>query len=178
VLGLVTATSIVLVQQTANKQEDNSPPSTTSIEPPKNESKPWPEDAVLISGSYYRFYPEHLSWEQARSRCKDLGGQLAVVTSPTINDKLTQMVLDAGWKEIWLGGTDKQREGHWVWEDGTALDDGFTKWFKNQPNNKQGEEHYLVLWAVREGQWVDQPNVAHPLHKPGFVCQWKPESGR
>lgn len=170
-------TKVVPVEREAAPPE-SSPRPAPSVQPPPGKSQPWPEDAVLISGSYFRFYPEQLAWEQARARCKDLGGQLAVVNSPLVNDRLTQMVLDAGWKEGWLGGTDKQQEGHWVWEDGTVLNGGFSKWSKNQPNNKQGEEHYLLLWAVHEGEWVDQPNVTHPLHKPGFLCQWKPESKR
>jgi hypothetical protein len=78
---------------------------------------------------------------------------------------------DHGVAAAWLGATDEQVEGQWVWVDGTPM--RYSNWSPvgKQPNNKQGLEHYAVIWIAHDGKWSDQPNQSTELH-PGFVCQW------
>jgi hypothetical protein len=61
-----------------------------------------------------------------------------------------------------------------VWLDGSRFT--YTNWNTGQPNNKQEREHYLLIWAVQDGKWSDQPNVS-TQHRPGFVCQWDQPDG-
>ncbi len=140
---------------------------STGEAPPK--AARYPEDAVAFGGSRYKVFPEQLSWHEAKKRCEDMGGHLAVVTGEPENAFLTAQVLRAGLAEAWLGATDEKAEGRWVWVDGTPM--AFLHWGPSQPNNKQQEEHYLMLWAAQNGQWADQPSRS-TQHKPGFICEW------
>ncbi len=137
--------------------------------PPSAAPTKMPADAAAFGGKHYRFYPEQIAWKEAKAKCEELGGRLAIITGAAQNDFLTKLVLDAGKRESWLGATDEVEEGKWVWVDGTRMD--YKNWESTQPNNKGGVEHYLVLWAVQQGVWVDQPNVS-TQHQPGYLCEW------
>lgn len=126
--------------------------------------------AVTSGGRVYKFYPEQLSWHDARKKCESLGGRLAVVKDRETNDLLTNLVLEAKKQEAWLGATDEKEEGKWVWVDGSEME--YKNWYDYQPNNKNNEEHYLLLYAAQKGRWCDQPNEAQAQHKPGFLCEW------
>jgi WD40 repeat protein len=69
---------------------------------------------------------------------------------------------------VWIGATDEQKEGEWKWIDGKPL--AFTKWGPGQPNNKQNEEHYLMLFLAQR-EWSDQPDRSSQ-HTTYFVCEW------
>lgn len=132
---------------------------------------PPPTDAKKHGNSYYKVYPEWMTWQQARDRCLTLGGRLAVVRDRDTNDFLTGLVRDAKKEEAWLGATDEVKEGKWVWVDGSAM--VYTNWDTavQQPDNKDGAEHYLILRAGVFGKWSDQPNISTQF-TPGFICQW------
>ena len=38
----------------------------------------------------------------------------------------------------------------------------YTNWepLGNQPNNKRGVEHFLILRVVSDGKWCDQPDIS------------------
>jgi hypothetical protein len=63
-----------------------------------------------------------LSYLEASARCEELGGQLARIDSADENAALSEaaaaLALDA-----YLGGTDADDEGLWVWPDGSVFDD-------------------------------------------------------
>jgi hypothetical protein len=128
-----------------------------------------PADAKEFLGKHYKVFPQELTWHEARLRCQRLGGHLAVVTSEEENRFLTSLLKERGLAEAWIGATDERVEGRWVWVDGTPM--GYSNWGPQQPNNKQGLEHYVVLRVDVDGKWSDQPNASNQ-HHPGFVCQW------
>lgn len=33
-----------------------------------------------------------------------------------------------GYYSVWIGGSDEQEEGKFMWVDGTAVDDGYHNW--------------------------------------------------
>ena len=130
-----------------------------------------PVDAKVLGGKAYRVFPEQVTWHEARARCAGLGGHLAVVTGEAENRFLTSLVKGRGLGGAWLGATDEQAEGRWLWVDGTPL--RYSNWDlpNKQPNNKQGIEHYMVLLTRFDGSWCDQPDDGRQEH-PGYVCQW------
>ena len=140
-------------------------------------SNPWPEDAIEYNGHRYKFYTEYMSWKLAKVRCEKMGGNLVAIQSLGENVRVEALILEAGWEESWIGATDEAHEGSWKWVTGDIVDRGFTNWHGTQPNNKRNVEHYMVMWAIRDGQWVDQPNYSHQ-HKRGFVCEWVVGKGR
>jgi hypothetical protein len=137
-----------------------------------------PADAKEFRGKFYKVYRQQLSWREARFKCQELGGHLSIVKSEDENRFLSLLMKSKGVSVVWLGATDEKAEGSWVWVDGDQL--GYTNWNPTQPNNKQGQEHYMVMIAgnsvamsrgVQDGKWHDQPNVSVQW-SPGFICQW------
>lgn len=134
-----------------------------------------PTDAVFFQGKYYKTFDSVVSWTQAQEKCVEMGGQLATVTHSAENDHVISMALMGKRDAYWLGATDKDKEGVWMWVDGRLMT--YTNWGHLQPNNKQLAEHYLLM-VVRHGnakvnlKWSDQPKTADG-HRPGFICEWK-----
>ena len=54
---------------------------------------------------------------------------------------------------IWLGATDIQSEGVWIWNSsGSALT--YTNWSLGEPQNLGGNENCLHMWLYL-GEWND-----------------------
>jgi Lectin C-type domain len=54
---------------------------------------------------------EHVNWDEAKQRCEQRGGQLAVIPDAAawaFAKNLTQM-------RVWLGASDEAKEGTWTW---------------------------------------------------------------
>jgi len=144
-------------------------------------TKEVPSDAVAFKKHHYKFFAESLSWTAAKQRCEAMGGRLPIVESAAENDFLVQMANKGfpkagrtGMEAIWLGMTDSAKEGSWQWIDESSLT--YSNWFKNQPNNKQNNEDFGILWlsdgkSHPVGQWCDQPDTS-AQHSLAFICEW------
>ncbi|KAI4901903.1 hypothetical protein NFI96_013838 [Prochilodus magdalenae] len=103
----------------------------------------------------YVFSQDKLSWNSSRERCKELGGDLAIVNSKEEQDFLGRMVTTVGNSNLyWIGLTDAETEGVWLWVDQTPLLKNLT-WWGFPPddwkaNNPLGEDcavYYTSVWA-------------------------------
>ena len=132
-----------------------------------------PADSILFQGHHFKVFLEHVTWVAAQQRCQSMGGHLPVLSNKAKAEFLVQLARRSGLPRdgmdgVWIGATDKDKEGEWVWVDGTAMK--YSDWFSNQPNNKQNAEHYAMLW-IKQGQWCDQP-VSSQQHATYFACEW------
>jgi hypothetical protein len=126
-----------------------------------------PSDAQFFGGNWFRFYTEKTAWSQARDKCKTLGGHLAITSDAATWDFVKVMT---GQVSVWLGATDEITVGAWKWVDGTPVT--FTAWYKGQPDNGRGIEHYL---ATYKAEWNDAPKNGEFMPKQfvcGYVCEW------
>ena len=152
---------------------------TTSFEIPASVPAPTrtppapPLNATAFNGNSYMFFAEVVTWHEAKARCEEMGGHLATIQSRGENEFVLNLArrgrehvgeMDG----VWLGATDEQRENHWRWVDGSKS--SYSNWASGQPNNKNNEEHYLLLWLPKN-MWVDQPNASRQ-HVAFFVCEW------
>lgn len=150
-------------QNTTEPENGQTPDYTSNI----------PDDAITFQGHSYKVFQEQLSWREAKARCELMNGHLAIITSKAENDFLTQLAIKTlkGRKQLdslWLGATDEVTEGLWLWVDGSRMN--YRNWFKMQPNNKNSEEHYLILF-LEQNAWCDQPNQS-AQHRTFFACEW------
>lgn len=137
-----------------------------------------PADAQAFNGHAYKFFPQQLSWKDAKARCEALGGHLVIIETPGENAFVAQLIADGGKLDSWIGATDDTSEGQWHWVDGSNIT--WTNWFtrQKQPNNKGGVEHFAVMSNQERPvngpinwEWSDQPNES-TQHQPGYVCEW------
>lgn len=127
-----------------------------------------PPDSKVFNGQGWKVFFEQVNWDQAKQRCEQMGGQLAVIPdAPTWG-----FVKSLTRKTVWLGASDEDHEGTWKWIDGTPM--SFTAWDDGEPGNKDRKEHYLCRgsqngWADTVKRWDGY------RHWPveGFICQWK-----
>jgi hypothetical protein len=133
------------------------------------------------NGHDYLLTPTEMSWQDAQSYARSLGGDLVTIRSQAENDWLMQTFWSARVSgSIWIGLTDEQIEGQWQWVSGEPVT--FLNWYAGEPNNAPTSptgEDYAVLYEVPEnGQWNDYPSPYYtnlntgqtgPLYEQGIV---------
>jgi hypothetical protein len=115
------------------------------------------------NGHYYKWVNTSGTWGTAKAGAAGLGGYLASVTSAAEQSFVTTSVAPSS-TAFWIGGTDEQTEGTWLWVNGDAW--GYTNWNGGEPNNS-GNEDYLMMNT--NGTWNDW-NASGA--NPGYVVEW------
>ncbi|MCB9569952.1 MAG: CotH kinase family protein [Myxococcales bacterium] len=93
-----------------------------------------------------------LPFDQANTECKAKGGELVSIHDQATQDWLVQEAFAIASADWWIGLSDIQQEGTFVWSDGTPLD--FTAWNEGEPNNS-GNEDCVNLPKWSGGLWND-----------------------
>ncbi|XP_047460838.1 CD209 antigen-like protein E isoform X2 [Mugil cephalus] len=122
----------------------------------------------------YYFSTNKSTWNQSRDECRGRGGELVKIDSREeqkflerrLRDKMTEAE-----DKFWIGLTDSQTEGTWLWVDGSALttDTSLIFWAKNEPDNWEGKDpegEDCVRMGERGGApdlkcWFDQSCEVH-----------------
>jgi hypothetical protein len=87
-----------------------------------------------------------LAWEDARANCLEHGAgwDLAAIRSSAVNQFMGELVTE----QAWIGASDLELEGTWVWVnadapfwsgtglDGNSLNDEFESWNSDEPNGR------------------------------------------
>ncbi|XP_053378692.1 uncharacterized protein LOC123526936, partial [Mercenaria mercenaria] len=140
--------------------------------------------ANLKSSRYLRHFGTHCyefilnhpgDWFHADSDCRAKGGYLVDIHSTSeqafIYNSLQVLGLH-GDKGVWIGLTDKDREGTWKWTSGTNVN--FRNWDKGQPGLFGGSEDCALLEASSDGKWGDYPceGILFVKQRHGWVCKF------
>ena len=129
------------------------------------QSKKCPQDWIdLGEKGCFHFATEVIrNYDDARKYCQDLDGFLAEIKEAKTNELIVSQAdkykyEDSHW---WLGATDVQDEGIWIWEkSGEKME--FSNWNVNEPNGGR-RENYLHMtcaycWGYnRNRPWNDAP---------------------
>ncbi|KAG9356092.1 hypothetical protein JZ751_000936 [Albula glossodonta] len=107
-----------------------------------------------FGGRCFKYVDAKKDWASAEVHCVNEGGNLASVHSEEEYNFIRQLVnTHAGQKvRFWMGLTDSQKEGTWLWSDGSKVD--YTKWNPGEPNNSNGEDCGEGNFSNSEG-WND-----------------------
>ena len=110
-------------------------------------------------------------WENAERFCEQMGGHLAVISSPLVEAQIRNLLEKASGNGYWIGATDKEQEGEWLWVTGEPMD--YANWCDSNPDDydsENGGEDYLEIY--RDGGWND--NDAEEML--GFIMEFSSET--
>jgi serine/threonine protein kinase len=139
-------------------------------------NRPAQEAAAAYNGHSYKFYPEQLTWKEAKAKCETLGGRLVIIDLPAENQFVGGLIGKAGALDAWIGITDEAVEGNW--RTVTGQQQAYTNWAPGQPNDQGSGEDFALISNRELGQtptawaWFDQPNKSGTF-TPGFICEWE-----
>ncbi len=114
-------------------------------------------------GHWYQYVDEVVSWQNAfdaaaASSYMGAQGYLATVTSAGEDEFLYSILSEFQGAGAWLGGSDADSEGTWVWMNGPEQGQSFTyeNWYDptGEPNDLNGED-YLQMTQRGWGSWND-----------------------
>ncbi len=148
---------------------------------------PPPETPVVTAGDTleqpeatrrYTVVRARMTWDEAQVYCESRGGHLVTVTDQEQFDAVAAMLEEAGIANAWLGANDLNSSNGFQWVTGEPFH--FAAWAIGEPNDTNGEEHYLMMYN-KDGQgwvWNDSRNGGmemFPEETCGFICQWDTE---
>ncbi|XP_039676638.1 hepatic lectin-like isoform X2 [Perca fluviatilis] len=108
------------------------PPDVKMNEPCQKCEEGW----ELHGGKCYYFSTDRLPWELSRHQCKNQHGDLVKIDSreeQTFLELKLREKMNEPEDKFWIGLTDSQTEGTWLWADGSPLD-------TREPDNWEGQD--------------------------------------
>ncbi|MCD7828152.1 MAG: dockerin type I domain-containing protein [Clostridiales bacterium] len=137
-----------------------------------------PAEASEFNGNYYLVVVDSTSddWEKLEAYCESLGGHLVTITSEEENDFVTSLITAYSGGYFWIGFTDKDSEGNWVWVTGETVT--YTNWGTGEPDNKGNQDYGAIAntkfsgstWSGICGQWDDLSNGGNVYW---YICEWE-----
>lgn len=128
-----------------------------------------PKEAKYFRSSWFLLVEETTTHTKARQKANQMRGNLASCKSKETYDFLSTYIEGLS---VWLGGTDKEVEGRWLWPDGSKFT--FAAWAEGQPDNYWKSEHHLVMspqgWNDYQTPNKPDPGIA------GFIVEWPAEN--
>jgi hypothetical protein len=129
---------------------------------------------VVDQDRVYYFCPDEDEWSGAVAWCALRGAQLVSINSEAeFNLVWSQIKSQAG--DFWVGADDMQKEGAYVWADGTPLSKGNPGWAQGEP---MGDGVFTELdCVVLGGGWLSmtpgrfRTALCDPIIDPGWVCE-------
>ena len=111
---------------------------------------------------------EDISWEDARDKCAQMGGRLAVINDEAEFNMVMEAVKNTNATRLWIGCF--KFDGAIVWIDGEAS--SYYPWAANEPSGygstDGASEDYIMLWKYIDG-WKYNDSINDPA---GDYPQW------
>uniref|UniRef100_A0A8C2L034 Si:ch211-232p21.6 n=1 Tax=Cyprinus carpio TaxID=7962 RepID=A0A8C2L034_CYPCA len=119
-----------------------------------------PEKWVQDKGRFYVFSSDTKDWNSSRQRCQDLGGDLVIINSSEEQEFLAQQIVTFNALVLhWIGLTDHQTEGVWLWVDNTPLNNNVSWWIfppdDDDIHDPMGEDCAVINGYVKGEKWGD-----------------------
>ena len=111
----------------------------------------------------YKYIATDMDWADAELHCVSEGANLVSVHSKGEDNFVKSLIKNydptEGW--TWIGLSDTQKEGSWMWSDGSAAK--FVSWSSGQPDDAGRREDCVCTNFGPVNKWNDLPcSNTHP----------------
>lgn len=113
---------------------------------------------------FYVICEQPVPWPVASNTCGEADMQLVVLEGEDEAFQLREVASDLNLGELWLGLSDREREGDWRWVDGAPLT--WDSWARGEPNDWGRGEDCAVMYPWN-GRWND----ADCRDEKRFLCE-------
>ena len=116
------------------------------------------DGGIKYRKSCYILGKNKLSWSSAAESCKRMDGYLVEIDDGLEQEFVLSLIKKHGFiVALWLGASDIETEGTFVWaHSGIPIDDGYKQWSSGQPNNGR-LENCLNVYHSLGFKWNDAP---------------------
>ncbi|XP_036964200.1 CD209 antigen-like protein C isoform X2 [Acanthopagrus latus] len=121
-----------------------------------------PQDWMMFGSSCYYISSQRSNWDNSRQDCLQREADLVIINSKAF---LTGFTMAA-----WVGMTDREEEGSWMWVDGTPVNKDRLQWAKGQPDGAFGGEDCGDLRAMINFTGLNDYNC---LARSRWICEKK-----
>ncbi len=129
------------------------------------------------NGHVYYLLSEN-TWTASEAEAEALGGTLAIINDPAENAWIysTFSMFGGDPHRLWIGLTDKDVEGTFVWVTGDPL--VYSNWGGDEPNNNATGEDYAHIFGPDEDRapgWNDAPDdwsICGVVETSSFAGSW------
>ncbi|XP_071360903.1 CD209 antigen-like protein E [Trachinotus anak] len=94
-----------------------------------------PQSWLMFGSSCYYISSQRRSWDDSRWDCVQRDADLVIIGSRQEQNFLTGFTMAA-----WVGMTDREVEGTWIWVDATPVNKDSLLWARGQPDGAFGGE--------------------------------------
>lgn len=106
----------------------------------------------LETPTYICLQTEAKSWVDSKAEAVRNGGTLVSIQCEQQNSLVNNL---RGGSRVWIGFNDRDTEDTFKWTDGE--DEGFRKWYGNEPNDSGENEDCTEMWnSGSGGTWNDR----------------------
>ncbi|XP_044277970.1 collectin-10 [Varanus komodoensis] len=101
---------------------------------------------------YYYIVQEEKSYKEALNDCQIRDGILAMPKDEAANAVIADYVSKSGLFRVFIGVSDMEKEGQFMYADGTLLQD-YSNWKEGEPQDPLGQEDCVEM--LSSGKWND-----------------------
>jgi len=123
----------------------------------------------------FKFNTRRLDYPDAKADCAADGTQLLNIRSQEDNELLVYglrrfLSNNGRGRGVWIGLSDEDTEGTFVWEDGTPYDpSGYTNWAPDAAAMNNGDLNCVYMKKTQRWQWYLQECVK-PMDRKTYIC--------
>ena len=134
--------------------------------PPKGSFSEYKFYGLEYNGHYYGISQNKLPWNDAKTSCENVGGQLVSINTKDEQDFVETLLRFAALENHWIGA--HKVDDLWQWVDGEVLE--YDNWDPGEPNgNADTAQIYYGNGNDKDFHWDDTPGTFY------YICEWSEE---
>ncbi len=124
------------------------------------------DEVLLAENRSYAFFrlSTRFTWPEAKGLAEWLEKDLVRIDTEAENSALSGFIAGTGLTPAWLGLSDEETEGEWVWQDGSPP--AYTNWAEGEPGSSPIPLDHAVLQV--DGLWRPWPGP-----KARVLLEWE-----